>query len=97
MKRMDDANVPVVVDHQQVGEEREEDEVREGVKEEADLEGKPTLQAHPGEGGEDEACPQVRQQQAQQVVVGGTVQPPVADDARDDDQVAHDDDAGERS
>lgn len=96
MQGADDAQVALVVNHHQIEQVGEEEEVGEGVDQEADVEVDLLLQGHAGDEGQRNARAQVGHEQAQEEVVGRVVQLPVAQDAHDDDQVGQDDGRGQR-
>lgn len=96
MQRVDDADVALVVHHDQVQQERQEEEVGEDVRHHAGAEAQLPVEAHEWDEGQHHARAQVRHQQAEEEVVGRVVELPVAGDAQDDGEVGQDDGGRQR-
>lgn len=93
---MDDAQIPLVVHHDQVEQEWQEEEIGEDVYKQAELEMQWSIETHAWDEGQSETCEKICHQQAQEEVVGRVMELPVAGDTQDDDQVGDDDDGGQR-
>lgn len=96
MQRVNDADVALVVHHDQVQQERQEEEVGKDVRHHAGAEAQLPVEAHERDEGQRHARAQVRHQQAEEEVVGRVVELPVAGDAQDDDEVGQDDGGRQR-
>lgn len=96
VQRMDDAQVPLIVHHDQVEEEGQEEEIGEDVYEQARRKVQRSNETHARDEGQSEARTEICHQQAQEEVIGRVMELSVAGDTDDDEQVGEDDDGGQR-